>query len=72
MKIGDLVYHSASLKCGEKNLGLIIASESYDHFPKTFPEKGATSYYKVKWLDKVGTSWYDMEEVERVRWSLAI
>ena len=66
MKIGDLVYHTASLKRGEKNVGIIIKSDRANSLPDEFPEPGDMWYHKVKWLDTGDGAWYDMEEVERV------
>ena len=66
MKIGDLVYHTVSLKNGEKDVGIIIECDCANSFDDSPPEPGDMWYYKVKWLDSGDASWYDMEEVERV------
>ena len=66
MKIGDLVYHAASLKNGEKDAGIIIESDCANSLLAAWAKVGDTWYYKVKWLDTGDDSWYDMEEVERV------
>ena len=66
MKIGDLVYHAAALKGGEKDVGIIIMCDRANSLPDEFPEPGDMWYYKVKWLDTGDDSWYDIEEVERV------
>ena len=67
MKIGDLVYHAVALKGGEKDVGIIIECDCANSFDDSPPEPGDMWYYKVKWLDSADASWYDMEEVERVR-----
>lgn len=66
MKIGDLVYHAASLKKGHKAAGIIIECDYANSFDDGDPEPGDMWYYKVKWLDTERDAWYDMEEVERV------
>jgi hypothetical protein len=74
VKIGDLVYHAASLKGGEKYAGIIIKCDYANSFDDRItdeavdrmPESGDIWYYKVKWLDTGDGAWYDMEEVERV------
>ena len=66
MKIGDLVYHAASLKRGEKNVGIITMCDRANSLGTGTPEPGDMWYYKIIWLDAVMSGWYDMEEVERV------
>jgi hypothetical protein len=66
MNVGDLVYHTASLKNGEKDVGIIIERDCANALLAENAKVGDMWYYKVKWLDTGSASWYDMEEVERV------
>ena len=57
MKVGDLVYHKASLDRLERFLVGYITD---------FCPTGDHQDYRIIWLDSSSPSWYSKKEVERI------